>query len=89
MRYYRFVPVEYKPGQRYQGVENTLAPLPPGEPFAHEDAIDPMTATQKWRAPIFDIPHYAAILATAGGLLFTGKETGEFIALDIDTGKTV
>jgi alcohol dehydrogenase (cytochrome c) len=29
------------------------------------------------------------MLATAGGLLFTGKETGEFIALDMDTGKTL
>ncbi|MGH8070560.1 MAG: PQQ-dependent dehydrogenase, methanol/ethanol family [Candidatus Entotheonellia bacterium] len=89
MRYYRFVPVEYKPGQRYQGVENLPAPFPPGEPIAHVDAIEPLTAQPKWRAPIFDIPHYSAILATAGGLLFTGKETGEFIALDIDTGKTL
>jgi len=39
--------------------------------------------------PIMDIPHYAAMLATAGGLLFTGKETGEFIALDMDSGKTL
>ena len=29
------------------------------------------------------------MLATAGGLLFTGKATGEFIALDEDTGETV
>src|SRR5438876_5172400 len=70
MRYYRFVPVgEYKPGQRYQGVENLPAPLPPGEPIAYVDAIDPMTAKPKWRAPVFDIPHYSAIIATAGGLL--------------------
>ena len=90
MRYYRFVPVgEYKPGQRYQGVENLPAPIPPGEPIAYVDAIDPMTAQQKWRAPIYDIPHYSAIIATAGGLLFTGKETGEVIALDIDNGKTL
>ena len=27
------------------------------------------------------------MLATDGGLLFTGKLTGEFIALDEDTGK--
>ena len=27
--------------------------------------------------------------ATGGGLLFTGKETGEFIALDIENGKQV
>ena len=90
MRYYRFVPVgEYKPGQRYQGVENLPAPIPPGEPIAYVDAIDPMTAKPKWRAPIYDIPHYSAIIATAGGLLFTGKETGEVIALDIDNGKTL
>ena len=29
----------------------------------------------------------SAMLATGGGLLFTGKETGEFIALDIENGK--
>ncbi|HSV24827.1 MAG TPA: PQQ-dependent dehydrogenase, methanol/ethanol family [Xanthobacteraceae bacterium] len=90
MRYYRFVPVgEYKPGLRYQGVENLPAPIPPGEPVAYVDAIDPMTAQPKWRAPIYDIPNYSAIIATAGGLLFTGKETGEVIALDIDNGKTL
>ena len=31
----------------------------------------------------------SAMLATGGGLLFTGKHTGEFIALDADTGKTL
>jgi alcohol dehydrogenase (cytochrome c) len=88
-RMIRFVPVEYKPGQRYVGLENLPAPRALNEPIAHVDAIDPMTATHKWRAPILDIPHYSAVIATAGGLLFTGKETGEFIALDIDTGKTL
>ena len=29
------------------------------------------------------------MLSTGGGLLFTGKETGEFIAVDADTGKIV
>src|SRR5258706_4802284 len=48
-----------------------------------------MTAAHRWRAPLFDRPHWAAILATGGGLLFTGKETGEFIAIDAETGKTV
>jgi alcohol dehydrogenase (cytochrome c) len=87
VRYYKFVPVEYKPGQRYQGVENTPAPRPAGEPIGHVDAVEPLTGKQVWRAPIFDIPNYSAVLATAGGLLFTGKQTGEFIALDIDSGK--
>ena len=86
---YRFVPVEYKPGQRYMGNENKRAPHPAGEPVAHVEAIDPMSAVPKWRVPIFDIPNYSAMLASAGGLLFTGKQTGEFLALDIDTGKTL
>ena len=29
------------------------------------------------------------MLATGGGLVFTGKLTGEFLALDADTGKTL
>ena len=88
-RMIKFEPVEYKPGQRYIGLQNTPAPRPAGEPIAHVDAIDPMSAQHKWRVPIDDIPHYSAVIATAGGLLFTGKETGEFIALDIDTGRTL
>jgi alcohol dehydrogenase (cytochrome c) len=88
-RLVKFETVEYKPGQRYVGFQNLPAPRVPGEPIAHVDAIDPMTAQHMWRAPIDDIPHYSAVLATAGGLLFTGKETGEFIAIDIDSGKTV
>jgi alcohol dehydrogenase (cytochrome c) len=89
MRYYKFVPVEYKVGQRYQGVENTPAPRQDDEAIGHVDAIDPMSAKHKWRAPVNDIPNYCAVLATAGGLLFTGKQTGEFVALDIDNGKTL
>jgi alcohol dehydrogenase (cytochrome c) len=87
-RLIKFVPVEYRPGQRYVGLENLPAP-PSGEPIAHIDAINPLTGQHAWRTPITDIPLYSAVLATAGGLLFTGKETGEFIALDIDTGKPV
>jgi alcohol dehydrogenase (cytochrome c) len=84
------LPVEaFVPGTRYQFVENLPAPHPAGEPIAHVDAIDPMTAKPRWRAPLWDHPHWSAILATGGGLLFTGKETGEFIALDAETGKTL
>jgi alcohol dehydrogenase (cytochrome c) len=89
-RLYKHLPVEpYVEGTRYQFVENLPAPQPDGEPIAHVDAIDPMTAQPRWRAPIMDHPHWSAIVATGGGLLFTGKETGEFIAIDSDTGKTL
>src|SRR5579871_2419637 len=86
-RRFQIVPIEYKPGQRYMGIENLpLEKQPPG-PIAHVEAIDPLSAQPKWRTPIADIPHYSAMLSTAGGLLFTGKETGEFVAYDADTGK--
>ncbi len=88
-RLIKFVPVEYKMGQRYVGLQNLPAPRTAGEPIAHIDAINPLTGQHAWRTPINDIPLYSAVLATAGGLLFTGKETGEFIALDMDTGRQV
>ncbi len=89
-RLFKHLPAEpFVQGVRYQFVENLPAPQPDGEPIAHLDAIDPMTAQPRWRAPIADHPHWSAVIATGGGLLFTGKETGEFIAIDADTGKTL
>jgi alcohol dehydrogenase (cytochrome c) len=85
----KFVPSEYKPGLRYMGLENLPAPRDPSWPIGHVDAIEPLSGVHKWRSPIMDIPHYSAVLATGGNLLFTGKETGEFIAIDIATGKTI
>jgi outer membrane protein assembly factor BamB len=37
--------------------------------------------------PLVDLPGSAGMLATGGGLIFTGKLTGEFVALDAATGK--
>ena len=79
----------FVPGMRYQSVEYQAAPQSVGEPVGHVDAIDPITAEQHWRAPSWDNPHWSSIAATGGGLLFTGKETGEFIAIDADTGKNL
>ncbi|HKN41791.1 MAG TPA: PQQ-dependent dehydrogenase, methanol/ethanol family, partial [Sphingomicrobium sp.] len=51
-------------------------------------ATDPLTGKAKWELP-FKSPNIAGVLATAGGLVFTGMLTGEFIAVDADTGKVV
>jgi alcohol dehydrogenase (cytochrome c) len=48
-----------------------------------------LTGKQRWRVPLTDHPHWSAMLSTGGGLLFTGKMTGEFIAMDADDGKTL
>ncbi|HKD29416.1 MAG TPA: PQQ-dependent dehydrogenase, methanol/ethanol family [Xanthobacteraceae bacterium] len=84
--------LEIKPhvvGQRYQFIENLPLPRAADEPLGHMEAIDPLTAQKKWRTPLMDFQIWSAMLATGGGLLFTGKETGEFIAVDADTGKVV
>ena len=87
---YRFVPLaEFKPGFRFQGVENTYSPINPDTVAGHIEAIDPLTAKPKWRLPLVGQVGGASILATGGGLLFTGKHTGEVIAVDSDKGEVV
>jgi len=87
---YRFTPLgPYKPGARYQFIENKYPPTSKDTPAGHMEAIDPVTAKAKWRTPLIGQRNTSAMLATGGGLLFTGKNTGEFIALDADTGEVV
>ena len=49
-------------------------------------AIDPLTGEEKWRWNN-EYPMCASNLSTAGGLLFQGTPTGEFVALDAATGE--
>jgi len=87
---YRFIPLaEFKPGSRYQGVENIISPVKTDTLAGHIEAIDPMTGKAKWRTPLHGQMIASAMLATKGGLLFTGKHTGEVIALDADNGSTL
>jgi alcohol dehydrogenase (cytochrome c) len=87
-RLYKHLPIEaFKVGQRYQFIENLPLPRDANEPIGHIDAIDPLTGKQRWRVPLTDLQIWSAMLATGGNLLFTGKETGEFIALDAENGK--
>lgn len=84
---FKFIPLdEYKPGVRYMGIENIYPPTPTDEPSGHMEAIDPLTAKPKWRVPLVGYRNASAMLATAGGLVFTGKFSGELIALDADNG---
>ncbi len=59
--------------------------LPDPDPRGYLKAIDPMTGQARWQTG-FPEPNYAGTLVTAGGLVFTGELTGEFIALDADSG---
>jgi alcohol dehydrogenase (cytochrome c) len=71
------------------GVTSRLPTVPPGAAYGFFAAIDPLTGQRKWEVPLTDLPSSAGVLATGGGLVFTGKLTGEFVALDEATGKTL
>ncbi len=71
------------------GVIAKVPEVKPGDVVGHFTAINPLTGEKKWETPLTDLPSAAGMLATGGGLLFTGKMTGEFLALDQDTGKTL
>ena len=80
-------PKPVKIGDQSTGVEARQPEIKPGEVVGHFAAINPLTGEKKWEVPLTDLPSSAGMLATGGGLLFTGKLTGEFIALDSGTGK--
>lgn len=60
-----------------------------GDVVGHFVAINPLNGEKKWDVPLTDLPGSAGMLATAGGLVFSGKLTGEFLALDAANGKTL
>jgi len=76
-------------GGQSTGVEARNPDTNPGDVLGHFAAINPLTGEKKWEVPLTDVPSAAGMLATGGGLVFTGKITGEFVALDQDTGKTL
>jgi len=88
---YEPLPVEavkdLKVGDRSGGNTVKVTSLyPDPDPRGYLKAIDPLTGQAKWQTG-FKSPNYAGTLVTAGGLVFTGELTGEFIALDADSGK--
>jgi alcohol dehydrogenase (cytochrome c) len=74
-----------KPGESHRAVKISRIFNPDGM-RGYLSAIDPMTGKSKWKIP-FKSPNWAGTLVTAGGLVFTGELTGEFIAVDADVGK--
>lgn len=84
---YQLAKPEYKKGEWYLGVNFRGVNMPKNEPHGYLSAIDPMTGKSKWQMPWPGQPSMAGTLSTAGGLVFTGAATGEFIAVDANNGK--
>ncbi len=84
VRVLKFVDVKLQVGSGYTGIETSSKfPEPPG----YHIAMNPLTGKTAWKVPLQEFAVSAGTLATDGGLLFTGKLTGESIALDQETGK--
>ena len=83
-RVMKFVDEKLVVGAGYTGVEST-SKIP--EITGYHVAMNPLTGKVQWKIPLRDFAVSAGTLGTDGGLLFTGKLTGEVIALDQDTGK--
>ncbi|MDE2475131.1 MAG: PQQ-dependent dehydrogenase, methanol/ethanol family [Alphaproteobacteria bacterium] len=78
---------DLQPGDRSGGnTVKTKNIYPEGEPRGYLKAVDPLTGQAKWQTG-FKSPNYSGTLVTAGGLVFTGELTGEFVALDANSGK--
>jgi alcohol dehydrogenase (cytochrome c) len=91
-RLQKLAPPPKKPqeiGKTSTGIVSKAPKMKPDDVFGHFLAINPVTGEKKWEIPLIGLPSSAGMLATGGGLIFTGKMTGEFIALDEDTGKTL
>jgi alcohol dehydrogenase (cytochrome c) len=84
--HYKAIPVTYKAGEMYIGVDVPADFLDAHGPRGYLKAIDPLTGKAKWEAPS-DVPRWCGVLSTAGGVVFSGQLTGEFEAFDADTGK--
>ncbi len=82
----KYVDAKFVLGGDFTGMESSMA-VPKGEPAGYHEAIDPLTGKIVWRQPLMDMPSSAGMLATDGGLLFTGLLTGEVVALDQDSGQ--
>jgi alcohol dehydrogenase (cytochrome c) len=76
----------YKVGQAYRGVDVEYISDP--DVRGYLKAIDPVSGRTKWELPSKS-PNWSSTLVTAGSLVFTGKLTGEFIAVDADSGQVL
>ena len=61
---------------------------PDGRKPGRLDANDPITGQRKWTYEM-DVPGFACVLTTGGGLVFNGDPMGKLQAFDADTGKVL
>ena len=82
--YYKTM-VEYKPGTYYTGGSEKRLDE---ESWGAVRALDVKTGKQIWDFKL-PSPPWAGVMSTAGGLVFSGSQEGNFYALDAKTGKAL
>ena len=75
---------EYKPGTFFAG--GGEAEAPDRKKGGAIRALEAVNGKMRWEFPLQTAP-WAGVLATAGGLVFSGTDEGNFFALDAATGK--
>jgi alcohol dehydrogenase (cytochrome c) len=80
---YTTEPTEFREGLQYWG--GAFMP-DPQEQWGEVKAVDPVTGRIAWTWRD-DHPVVSSLLATAGGLVFVGRATGEIVALNARTGE--
>jgi alcohol dehydrogenase (cytochrome c) len=75
---------DYKPGTFFAG-GGEAAP-PGGEESGAIRALEATTGRLRWEFRLHSAP-WAGVLATAGGLVFSGSDEGNFYSLDAASGK--
>ncbi|HYM10104.1 MAG TPA: PQQ-dependent dehydrogenase, methanol/ethanol family [Bryobacterales bacterium] len=75
-------------GKPFMAGNFEMKPALKGESGGHLGAYDPVTGKQQWLYRS-KYPLLASVLATGGGLIFTGDPEGQFFALDAKTGEKV
>ena len=86
-RILKYTKVDFVLGAGSTGVDTSFRTPPAGEPWGYHMAFDPLTGKAVWKVPVTGTVISAGMLSTDGGLLFTGRLNGEFIALDQKTGE--
>jgi alcohol dehydrogenase (cytochrome c) len=76
---------EFVEGQQYQAGDAVGVPKEPSS--GSVNAVDPATGALKWKHQLMSNP--SGLLATAGGLIFTGDSDGYMMALDARTGTVI
>lgn len=77
---------DYKPGTFFAG--GGEAGIPAGDHAGAIRALESTTGKMRWEFPLHTAP-WAGVLSTAGGLVFSGTDEGNFFALDAATGKAL